>query len=228
MMFPDQKPPPWFEQDLKRILPRLRLAWRRWKAPKGDRRGDTVWSPFGPPLLRATDLDGKVCIRMQFGKLPDSDVSGWVQVFPDRATPGRWVIYEDFDGQSIKVFDICDADSGPIPLDNRTLEAIHECYDVIEERQRLLQNQYQEAEVDVPTTTMHGNDGGPPIPTQVFRDAKQQAWRKEAEDKVRDLAAWEYNQRFAHYQTNPTKEPKGERHPAGFIVTDHRGPRDSA
>lgn len=215
-------PPPWFEADLKAVLGRLELRWRPWTARAGDSNGDTIWSPFGPPLVRATTLDDEVVIKGQTMRLPGGNAQGWVAIDKDRVTSGRWVVYECFDGQDIKVFDVCDADSGPIPFDRRLLEACKECLQTVQERQQAIQAQYQEAELPIDNVLLGGQLQGGPCPQTVYRNPAQQQWRKDSEDQAKEVASYEYDRMFSSYQYDPPKEPKGEKHPAGFVITDRR------
>lgn len=207
--------PPGFERQLKLVMPRLKLEYRYWKARPEDRNGDTFWSPFGPPAIRASNAQGQVGVRLQAS-------SEWTLVHPDRVTSGRWVILEDVEGKLHHVYDICAADSGYVPLDERTLQACRVSCDNYAEWRRAAENRFKEAEVDVASATGRGNEAGAPIPTVIYRDAAQQQWRADAEAQVAELASYEYNRAFAKYQFDPTSEPAGERHPAGFIVTDRR------
>ena len=210
--------PPFIVEGLKIILGRLILVWKPWTAKNGDRKGDAFLSPFGGFLFRAVTLDGIVVYRPQIG--PES--VSWTAVPVERVTSGRWVLYETIDGVDKVVFHVTDRDTGHFPLDNRLLKAARECFDCISDRQKMLEDQYKEAELDVAAATRGAAEGGSPVPEQIRRDPQQQAWRARAEEMVRDISAHEYNLEYAHYQNNPTKEPRGEKHKAGFVIIDKR------
>jgi hypothetical protein len=137
-------------------------------------------------------------------------------------TPGRWTLWEDVEGQPFKLFDVCDLDSGPLPLDSRVVNLLATCYDAWPELKRQIENQFEEVEVSPGVHTANGILPGPPVPKVVYRNRAQQAWRKEAEDAARDVLGSIYNEEHAFYQSGATPKPRGERHPAGFVVNDKR------
>lgn len=220
-------PPETFLKDLRAISYKFSLRWERWNAPKGF-QGNTVWTPFGVPLIRATfkerGHDG-VWVRPQYGE----DHRVWRAVPADRITEGRFVLYENVDPEGDQpAFDIADPiDAGPWPLDNRLLKAVRVLCDRDELRRQLKNPDVVQAEIDPSAATEHGTDRGPPIPQIITRDRKQRQWRADAEDKVKDIASYAYNRKNARYQNTPATEVKGEKHPAGFTIVDRRRLKDS-